>query len=55
MLEYRIYQLDGRNNIVRPPEIVTCEDDLEAVQLIDGHDLEVWQGARVVRRLKPTE
>jgi hypothetical protein len=58
MPEYRIYMLDGRNNIAGPPEIVTCEDDQEAVQrakqLIDGHNLEVWQGARVVRHLKPT-
>ena len=59
MREYRIYMLDGRNNIAGPPEIVTCEDDQETVQrakqLIDGYDLEVWQGARVVRRLKPTD
>jgi len=58
MPEYRIYTLNDRNKISGPPQDITCENDQEAIQQakqwLDGHDVEVWQGARVVVRLKRT-
>ena len=56
MLEYRIYTPTDSDEIVALPQNVICENDVEAVrqanQLLDGHDIEVWQGARLVTRLK---
>jgi hypothetical protein len=52
----RIYMLTDDNKIAGPSEELTCDDDQQAIQhakqWLDGHDLEVWQGARVVTRLK---
>ena len=57
-MEYQIYTLNDRNKIAGPPQNVVCENDQEAIQLakqwLDGHDIEVWQGAQVVIRLKRT-
>ena len=51
-----IYMLTDGNKIAGPPEEVICDDDRQAIQhakqLLGGHDVEVWQGARVVTRLK---
>jgi hypothetical protein len=48
--------LTDDNKIAGPSEELTCDDDQQAIQhakqWLDGHDLEVWQGARVVTRLK---
>jgi hypothetical protein len=58
MSHYRIYTLFAGDRIARPTHIVTGDNDQEAIQLakqlLDGRDLEVRQGARVVRRIKPT-
>jgi hypothetical protein len=55
---YRIYALFAGDRIARPTQIFTGDNDQEAIQLakqlLDGRDLEVRQGARVVRRIKPT-
>lgn len=58
MPSYRIYKL-AENRIVGVPEIVERETD-EAVtayakERLDGLDLEVWDGPRVVIRLKSTD
>jgi hypothetical protein len=59
MPEYRIYTLSDGNKIAEPPRVVTCDNDQEAIeqatQLLDGHDIEVWAGARVVSRLRPAD
>jgi hypothetical protein len=56
MPEYRIYTMSNDNKIAGPPRLVTCSDDQEAIglakQLLDGRDVELWQGARVVTRLR---
>ena len=56
MPEYRIYMLTDGNKIAGQPEEVICDDDRQAIQhakqWLGGHDVEVWQGARVVTRLK---
>ena len=58
MATYRIYVLSPANRIQGPAQIVECPDDQaaleQATQLIDGLDLEVWQGTRLVVRLART-
>jgi hypothetical protein len=55
MAAYRIYLIDGKNHISKPPQIIECEGDeaaiAEATQYLDGHDLEIWDGARLVKRI----
>ena len=59
MPEYRVYTLTSGNTIRGAPAIIVCDTDQEAVeqarQSIDDHDIEVWQGARCVTRLRPTD
>jgi translation initiation factor IF-1 len=59
MHEYRIYTLNDNNRIAGPAEVIACDDDMEAIarakRLLDGHDVEIWRGDRVVIRLKPTD
>jgi hypothetical protein len=55
MPEYRItYGLTAIRS--RAPEEVACDDDQQAVQhakqWLEGRDVEVWQGARLLTRLK---
>jgi hypothetical protein len=56
MTSYRIYTMSAGNHIRRPPKIVECNSDQEAIeqakQQLDGHDIEVWDGARPVTRLQ---
>jgi hypothetical protein len=57
MPEYRAYtvSLDGHFTGF---EGMICEDDAKAIEnakrLVDGHDVEVWNGARLVIRLQHT-
>ena len=59
MPEYRIYKLLRANEIAGPPIEVECASDQEAVaeakKLINGLGLEIWQGARVITRLRPSD
>ena len=57
MREYRIYSVvTTTNNIKGVPAILVCKDDTEAVKqaknLLNGLDLEVWDGARKVTRIE---
>jgi hypothetical protein len=53
--QYRIYQLDGEGRIALARG-VSCPDDLAALAEAEyhsaGHPVEVWQGARLVARVK---
>jgi hypothetical protein len=55
MAEYRAYQvgLDGHFVGFEP---LVCADDTEATEkaqwLVDGHDIELWSGDRMVIRLE---
>jgi hypothetical protein len=55
MAEYRAYTVgpDGHFNGIEP---LTCANDAEAIekarQLVDGHDVELWSGERLVIRLE---
>ena len=55
MILYRFYWLDWRERIVRREEHY-CRDDLEALEIAEslnvGHDIEVWQNARRVARVR---
>jgi hypothetical protein len=57
MPEYRIYTLKNGRNIAAPPEVVEWPTDLRAIEeakiLLDRYDIEVWQGERLVIRLRP--
>ena len=59
MPDYRLYFMRDGNKIAGPPQIVQCASDQGAVAagkgLLDSHDIEIWQGARVVARLKPSD
>jgi len=52
---YRIYRLSN-NRIAAAPEIVEYDSDrdvtVHAKKILDGADIEVWDGPRVVIRLK---
>ena len=57
MPEYRFYKIDPKGHVAGPATLVVCADDFSAVQqartLLDGLDIEVWQGKRVVSYLVP--
>jgi hypothetical protein len=42
---------------VGPAQLITCQSDEEALQvaasLVNGHDVELWQGDRDIARLGP--
>jgi hypothetical protein len=53
---YRVYFLTPDGQVDGPPTILPdCRDDKSALQqteqFIDGRDLELWDGARLVARL----
>lgn len=54
---YRIYALEQDARIARPPVIIDCDSDEEAVAraaaLLDGKTLLVWERARLVARIEP--
>jgi hypothetical protein len=55
MLDYRAYILDEDGHIIGFEPLVCAGDD-EAIagakRLIDGHDVELWSGVRLVIRLE---
>jgi hypothetical protein len=54
---YCIYTLLDCNTIASTPSELECASDKEAIEeanaLLYRHDVEVWQGPRIVIRLKP--
>lgn len=57
MLAYRVYVVDRDGHVKDVPRVIECKDDEEAIlrakQLLDGHPIEIWEGARVVAKLAP--
>jgi hypothetical protein len=55
MAEYRAYLVGSDGHFVGCESIV-CGDDAEATEkakrLVDGHDVELWAGTRLVIRLR---
>jgi hypothetical protein len=57
MPEYRIYVLSTPEKIDGPVRDIVCDSDEQALSraaeyLRDGNYVEIWQGARMVRRLQ---
>jgi hypothetical protein len=56
MPDYRIYSITQDNHIASRPVTIVCDDDTTAVQqsqkLLDRNDIQLWQGRRLVARLK---
>ena len=55
MRDYRIYVIGDDDHIAGMPEVISYVSDEEVVQSaaqrLNGHDLEIWQGSRKVKRL----
>jgi hypothetical protein len=51
---YRVYFFDDADHIVKAV-VVDAENDMDATTkataLMDGHDMEIWDGSRLVARL----
>jgi hypothetical protein len=56
MQQYRIYTLLSDNKVAGPATEIECSSDEEAIsqaeKFVNGLDIEVWQGARLVTRLR---
>jgi hypothetical protein len=55
MAEYRAYIIGADGHFIRAIEIVCPDDETakeHAKQLVDGYDLELWQGERLITKLK---
>jgi hypothetical protein len=57
MPEYRFYIMTKEGKITAPPANHELPNDKaadeKAKQLVNGHAVEVWQGARIVAHLDP--
>lgn len=55
MPDYRAYKIKN-DHVDGAPTIITCDDDQKAIEaaktLSDGHDVELWEGARFVIGIK---
>jgi hypothetical protein len=55
MAEYRAYILTSDGRIMKPVDLECDDDDVAkqaAKQLVDGHDVELWQGTRKIATFK---
>jgi hypothetical protein len=56
MPRYRVYRLENGHFVPEAPTPIDAGDDAKAIeraeQLVDGHDLELWDGARFILTLK---
>jgi hypothetical protein len=54
---YRIYKLNAQGHANGHALVLICEKDADVIRkvesLVDGHDVEILDGARLVGRLKP--
>ena len=57
MPEYKFYIISLDGHRIQPPTVAMCETDIDAIkaarQLLDGHDIEIWEGTRIVAYLVP--
>jgi hypothetical protein len=57
MAEYRAYIIAADGLFLRAIELVCPDDEIAreyAKQLVDGHDVELWQGDRRVEKFRHT-
>jgi hypothetical protein len=54
--EYQIYKFSSDDYIQGVPAVIVCKNDTEALaaakKLLDGLDIEVWEGERKLVRIK---
>jgi hypothetical protein len=54
MVDYRAYTVGADGHFIGFEPMI-CADDVEAIEkakrLVDGHDVELWSGARLVIRI----
>jgi hypothetical protein len=60
MTAYRVYFVEESTcRVAGPPKVLECADDNEALQkarqLVDGKDVEVWEGPRLIARFPKSE
>jgi hypothetical protein len=59
MSEYRFYAINPDGHVEGPPAVRDCRDDgaalKEAREMVNGHDIEVWQSTRIVAYLTPDD
>jgi len=59
MLRYSVYTLTSDNLIMGAGTVLDCETDQGAIEkariLMNGDDIEVWQGARRITRIRSTD
>jgi hypothetical protein len=59
MPHYRIYFVQQSGRISGQPIIIECDGDKEVIEkarkMLDGRDIEIWDRARVVARLKSSK
>lgn len=57
MAEYHFYFIERNGHITRPAKVLECQGDeaaaREAEKLLNGRDIEIWEGARIVAYLVP--
>jgi hypothetical protein len=57
MPEYRFYKIRKDGHVAGPPDDIFAADDATAIivakQRIDGQDIEIWQGPRIVAHVAP--
>jgi hypothetical protein len=57
MCEYKFYPINGRGHIDGPALVYDEADDRAAItqarSIIDGKDIEIWEGPRLVAYLVP--
>ena len=55
MPDYRVYTVDDKGHILGPSDIVTCDDDEQAIdkarKLKKRFAVEVWQAERLVAKI----
>jgi hypothetical protein len=53
---YRIYKLNAQGHVTGHALVLICEKDADIIRkvesLVDGHDVEILEGGRLVGRLK---
>lgn len=57
---YRVYRLDPvTSKIASPADILDVSTDEQAIaaarELLDGKDIEIWRGDRLIKRLRHTD
>jgi hypothetical protein len=56
---YRAYPVSKDHHVAAAPSVaINCENEQDGIQkaqqLVDGYDIELWDGPRFIARLKPS-